>query len=100
MCDDCALGYTGQHCELCSDGYFGNPLVSHIAGNYKVVTVQRLVFRQFGLPMQLNSMTQDVHALFYQTSAVMLACNYVVCINHLLVDYNIPHALGWKLHHL
>lgn len=29
VCDACAVGYTGQHCELCMDGYYGNPLVSY-----------------------------------------------------------------------
>lgn len=26
-CDSCELGYTGRNCEICMDGYFGNPLV-------------------------------------------------------------------------
>lgn len=30
ICDGCALGYTGRNCELCIDGYFGNPLVSSL----------------------------------------------------------------------
>ena len=30
ICDGCAPGYTGRNCELCMDGYFGNPLVSSI----------------------------------------------------------------------
>ena len=27
-CDNCSLGYSGRSCEVCSDGFFGNPLVS------------------------------------------------------------------------
>ncbi len=26
-CDACQLGYSGRNCEMCMDGYFGNPLV-------------------------------------------------------------------------
>lgn len=26
ICNDCPLGYTGNHCEKCKDGFFGNPL--------------------------------------------------------------------------
>lgn len=26
-CDACQPGYTGRNCEICMDGYFGNPLV-------------------------------------------------------------------------
>ena len=29
-CDSCELGYTGRNCEVCMDGYFGNPLVSNL----------------------------------------------------------------------
>ena len=27
-CDNCAPGYTGRNCEICMDGFFGNPMVS------------------------------------------------------------------------
>lgn len=27
-CTDCETGYTGTHCERCSDGFYGNPMVS------------------------------------------------------------------------
>ena len=27
-CDNCSPGYTGRNCEICMDGFFGNPLVS------------------------------------------------------------------------
>lgn len=27
-CDNCSRGYTGRNCELCMNGYYGNPLVS------------------------------------------------------------------------
>ncbi|OQV23620.1 Laminin subunit alpha-2 [Hypsibius exemplaris] len=27
VCTDCPVGYNGAKCEMCSDGYFGNPLV-------------------------------------------------------------------------
>lgn len=27
-CDNCTVGYAGRRCELCANGYFGNPLVS------------------------------------------------------------------------
>ncbi|GAU99875.1 hypothetical protein RvY_10813-2 [Ramazzottius varieornatus] len=27
ICTDCPLGYVGAKCEMCADGYFGNPLV-------------------------------------------------------------------------
>lgn len=26
MCVECPLGYTGQRCDYCSDGYFGDPI--------------------------------------------------------------------------
>ncbi|CAH2013089.1 unnamed protein product, partial [Acanthoscelides obtectus] len=26
VCTQCPKGYTGDHCEICDDGYFGNPL--------------------------------------------------------------------------
>ncbi len=26
VCTNCREGYTGKHCELCADGYWGNPL--------------------------------------------------------------------------
>lgn len=26
VCTDCPIGYTGDHCEQCEDGYYGNPL--------------------------------------------------------------------------
>ena len=26
-CMDCKEGYTGRSCEVCSDGYYGNPMV-------------------------------------------------------------------------
>lgn len=25
ICTQCPMGYTGDHCEMCDDGYFGNP---------------------------------------------------------------------------
>jgi hypothetical protein len=28
-CNNCAAGYTGRNCEICMDGFFGNPLVSY-----------------------------------------------------------------------
>ena len=27
-CDNCSIGYAGRNCEVCLDGYFGNPTVS------------------------------------------------------------------------
>lgn len=26
VCTDCAPGYAGRHCEVCADGYWGNPM--------------------------------------------------------------------------
>lgn len=31
-CDNCSRGYAGRSCEICADGYFGNPLVSIVPG--------------------------------------------------------------------
>ena len=27
-CVDCQNGYSGRRCEVCSDGYYGNPMVN------------------------------------------------------------------------
>lgn len=31
ICTQCPIGYVGNHCEMCADGYFGDPMKS---GNY------------------------------------------------------------------
>lgn len=28
-CGDCLRGYAGRQCEICRDGYYGNPMVCH-----------------------------------------------------------------------
>lgn len=33
-CDSCELGYTGRNCDVCMDGYFGNPLVSNQSNKF------------------------------------------------------------------
>lgn len=39
VCDDCAHGYTGQNCELCMDGFYGNPFVSWYTNLIRNVSV-------------------------------------------------------------
>lgn len=37
MCTECPAGYTGHRCDICSDGYFGDP-----TGRYGPATECRL----------------------------------------------------------
>ena len=32
-CNACAVGYTGRNCEICMDGFFGNPMVCGVWSN-------------------------------------------------------------------